>query len=195
MSSFILQKAPSASVVTIWSFYMCNSEVLWRMGVTFQHPLIELSVPPLPLRLCTSLSVDGGSRSVIALTFEGLSLIPCLVIRCPRNGLSSTPKEHFFGLSFISMDQSLSKVYGCISTCFPIERHLMAFMKHLSWNPERDSTFQSIFDKGAQSSLLLLDRLDMLVFVCDISIDTTMPIFCIAVLPSRELLQEAKNVR
>ncbi|GKC75063.1 hypothetical protein Tco_1125837, partial [Tanacetum coccineum] len=70
----------------------------------------RLSVANFQLRLCISLSVLGGLRSVIALTFEGLALIPCLVVRCPRNGPSSTPKEHFFRLSFILIDQSLSKV-------------------------------------------------------------------------------------
>ncbi|GJW25230.1 hypothetical protein Tco_0039041 [Tanacetum coccineum] len=70
----------------------------------------RLSVASFLLRLCISLSVLGGLRSVIVLTFEGLALIPCLVMRCPKNGPSLTPKENFFGLSFILMDRSLSKV-------------------------------------------------------------------------------------
>nr|GEU74212.1 hypothetical protein [Tanacetum cinerariifolium] len=63
-----------------------------------------------PLRLCISLSVFCGFRLIIALTFEGLALIPCLVMRCPKNGPSSTPKEHLLGLSFMLMDWSLSKI-------------------------------------------------------------------------------------
>nr|GFC33159.1 hypothetical protein [Tanacetum cinerariifolium]GFC34695.1 hypothetical protein [Tanacetum cinerariifolium] len=45
-----------------------------------------------PLRLCISLSVLGGFKSVIALTFEGLAWIPCLVMRSPKNDPSLTPK-------------------------------------------------------------------------------------------------------
>ncbi|GJZ02352.1 hypothetical protein Tco_0520313 [Tanacetum coccineum] len=70
----------------------------------------RLSAVSFPLRLCISLNIFGGLRSVIALTFDGLDLIPCLVMRCPKNGPSSMPKEHFFGLSFILIDQSQSKV-------------------------------------------------------------------------------------
>ncbi|GJU21698.1 hypothetical protein Tco_1155040 [Tanacetum coccineum] len=68
-----------------------------KKGRDFLAPFDKnrLSAASFSLRLCTSLSVLGGSRSVTTLTFKGLALIPCLVIRCPRNGPSSTPKEHF----------------------------------------------------------------------------------------------------
>ncbi|GJR30604.1 hypothetical protein Tco_1106836 [Tanacetum coccineum] len=52
------------------------------------------------LRFCISLTDLGGYRSEIAFTFKGFALIPCFVMRCPENIPSSTPKEHFFGLSF-----------------------------------------------------------------------------------------------
>ncbi|GJT36833.1 hypothetical protein Tco_0936698 [Tanacetum coccineum] len=52
----------------------------------------------------------SASWSDIAFTFEGLALIPIFVMRYPRNGPSFTPKEHFLGLSFILIVQSLSKV-------------------------------------------------------------------------------------
>ncbi|GKE28055.1 hypothetical protein Tco_1443439, partial [Tanacetum coccineum] len=68
-----------------------------------------LKAANFPLRICISLSVVGGVRSEISLTFEGLALIPCLVMRCPRNVPSSTLKERFFVLSFMLMAQSLSK--------------------------------------------------------------------------------------
>nr|GEU51348.1 uncharacterized mitochondrial protein AtMg00810-like [Tanacetum cinerariifolium] len=78
------------------------------------------------------LSVNTQIEEEIAFTFEGLALIPCLVMRypmkgpssmlkehffgfpylvmrCPMKGPSSMPKEHSFGLSFMLMAQSLSK--------------------------------------------------------------------------------------
>ncbi|GJR49929.1 hypothetical protein Tco_1400450 [Tanacetum coccineum] len=70
----------------------------------------RLKAANFQLRLCISLSVIGSFRSVISLTFKGLALIPCLVMRCPKNGPSSTPNEHFFRFSFILINQSLSKV-------------------------------------------------------------------------------------
>ncbi|GKC89718.1 hypothetical protein Tco_1150367 [Tanacetum coccineum] len=45
----------------------------------------QLSAVSFPLRLCISLNIFGGLRSLIALTFDGLDLIPCLVMRCPKN--------------------------------------------------------------------------------------------------------------
>ncbi|GJU15992.1 hypothetical protein Tco_1143958 [Tanacetum coccineum] len=63
-----------------------------------------------PLRLYISLSVFGCSTLVIDFTFEGLARIPCLVMRCPKNRPSSTPKEHFFGFNFMLIDQNFSKV-------------------------------------------------------------------------------------
>nr|GEU28876.1 integrase, catalytic region, zinc finger, CCHC-type, peptidase aspartic, catalytic [Tanacetum cinerariifolium] len=62
------------------------------------------------LRLCTSLIGFSCSTSVIDFTLEGLARIPCLVMRCPKDGRSSTLKEHFFGLSFMLIDQNFSKV-------------------------------------------------------------------------------------
>ncbi|GJW06053.1 hypothetical protein Tco_1568476, partial [Tanacetum coccineum] len=62
-----------------------------------------------PLRLCMSFIVLGWSRSVTALTFKGLDFMPCLVMRCPKKGPSSTSNEHFFGFSFTLIDQNLSK--------------------------------------------------------------------------------------
>ncbi|GKA20636.1 hypothetical protein Tco_0700625, partial [Tanacetum coccineum] len=43
-------------------------------------------------------------------TFEGFALIPFLMMRCPRNGLFSTPKEHFPGLSFMLNFRRFSNV-------------------------------------------------------------------------------------
>ncbi|GKA31818.1 hypothetical protein Tco_0718185 [Tanacetum coccineum] len=63
-----------------------------------------------PLRLYISLSVFGCSTLVIDFTFEGLARIPCLVMRCPKNGPSSTPKEHFFRFNFMLIDQNFSNV-------------------------------------------------------------------------------------
>ncbi|GKA07787.1 hypothetical protein Tco_0687011 [Tanacetum coccineum] len=42
----------------------------------------RLSVASFPLRLCISLSVLGGSRSVTAVTFNGLAVVPCFVMKC-----------------------------------------------------------------------------------------------------------------
>ncbi|GKB05359.1 hypothetical protein Tco_0833554 [Tanacetum coccineum] len=80
------------------------------MGVTFQHPLIELSVPPLPLRL--------------------------------------------YVLGVLDTKRTLFWVKLHIDGSEPIKGLL--------------DVFQHAF--LAESSLLLLDRLDVLVFVCDISI-------------------------
>ncbi|GJZ42041.1 hypothetical protein Tco_0588927 [Tanacetum coccineum] len=68
-----------------------------------------LRAASFPLRLCMSFSVLGWSRSVTALTFEGLAFMPCLVMRCPKKGPSSTPNEHFFRFSFMLIEQNLSK--------------------------------------------------------------------------------------
>ncbi|GJT25328.1 hypothetical protein Tco_0895265 [Tanacetum coccineum] len=53
-----------------------------KKGRDFSAPFVEnrLSAASFPLRLYTSLSVLGGSRSVPALNFKGLALIPCLHI-------------------------------------------------------------------------------------------------------------------
>ncbi|GJV45808.1 putative reverse transcriptase domain-containing protein [Tanacetum coccineum] len=151
---------------------MCASAALLECalenGSDFSTPFDRnhLSATSFPLRLCTSLSVDGGSRSVIALTFEGLALIPCIYETFKIGNLRGG--FHHPGRS----STRDSRLVSYILPCMPLHYN------------------------QAQSSLLLLDRLDMLVFVCDISIDTTMPIFCIAVLPSRELPSiEAKNVQ
>nr|GEW58418.1 hypothetical protein [Tanacetum cinerariifolium] len=53
----------------------------------------RLSAAIFPLRLRISLSVLGGLRSVITLTFKKLSLIPFLVMRCPKIGFLNTEGE------------------------------------------------------------------------------------------------------
>nr|GEV89601.1 hypothetical protein [Tanacetum cinerariifolium] len=55
-----------------------------------------------------------------------------------------TPKEQFFGLSFMLIDQSLSKVSWMSINISSSE----ASKKHFSRNPERDYTFPSISGKG-----------------------------------------------
>ncbi|GJT76397.1 hypothetical protein Tco_1043122 [Tanacetum coccineum] len=106
------RKASSASAVHRIVFLSIQLLSALKKGSDFSTPFErnQLSAASFPLRLYTPLSVFGGSKSVTTLTFKGLALIPCLVMRCPRNGYSSTLKEHFFGLSFMLMDLNLSKV-------------------------------------------------------------------------------------
>ncbi|GJX46026.1 hypothetical protein Tco_0271216 [Tanacetum coccineum] len=106
------------SVNTLWGRILFILSAKSTRYITNTSPLIgangsDLSTPfernwlsaaSFSLRLCISLSVLGSYKSVIALTFEGLALISCLVMRCPKNKRSSALKEHFFGLSFMLMD-------------------------------------------------------------------------------------------
>ncbi|GKD69941.1 hypothetical protein Tco_1324031, partial [Tanacetum coccineum] len=88
-----------------------------------------------PLRLYISLSVLGSFRLVIALTFEGLALIPCLVMR-------GTLDHYVVNIGF--------KVLLNLIIKYLVDQSL-ASKKHFCQDPERDSTFQSISSKGLQS--------------------------------------------
>ncbi|GKB63128.1 hypothetical protein Tco_0919314 [Tanacetum coccineum] len=112
MNSFIFQKASSALAVYCRVFSPVQFLSTLKNGSGLSDPFERnlLRAANFSLRVCISLGVLHRFRSVIALTFEGLALIPCLVMRCPKNGPSSTPKERFFGLSFILMKRSLLKV-------------------------------------------------------------------------------------
>nr|GEV79492.1 putative reverse transcriptase, RNA-dependent DNA polymerase [Tanacetum cinerariifolium] len=111
-----------------------------KNGSDFSAPIDrnQFNAASFPLRLCTSLSVRRSSKLVLALTIEGLALIPCLVMRCPRNGPFLTLKEHFFRLSFILMDRSLSKV-SCISFNMLSSEVLFDYhVIHISFNVSPD---------------------------------------------------------
>jgi hypothetical protein len=54
-----------------------------------------------PFWVYTSFSVAGEGIDVIAKTFSGLARSSSLVITTPRNFPSSTPNEHFPGLSLM----------------------------------------------------------------------------------------------
>nr|GFA45368.1 hypothetical protein [Tanacetum cinerariifolium] len=129
MNFFIFSKASSTSIIYFIVVLSVQLLSALKKGRDFSAPFDKnrLSVVSFPLRLCTSLSVLGGSRSVTALTFEGLALIPCLVIRCLRNGPSSMPKDHFFGLSFMLINRNLSKV-SCISFSISFSEVLLITM-------------------------------------------------------------------
>nr|GEX34428.1 hypothetical protein [Tanacetum cinerariifolium] len=75
------------SNTTLMLFVVAASAL--RKGSDFSAPFDRkwLSAASFPLRLCMSLSVLGGLSTVTALTFKGLALIPCLVIRCPKMDL------------------------------------------------------------------------------------------------------------
>nr|GEV04721.1 hypothetical protein [Tanacetum cinerariifolium] len=85
----------------------------------------RLSVVIFSLRLCTSLSSFGYSTAVMTFTFKGLARIPCLVMRCPKNGPSSTPKEHFFRLSFMLIYRNFSKVSFISAIIYSSEHYLI----------------------------------------------------------------------
>nr|GEW02384.1 hypothetical protein [Tanacetum cinerariifolium] len=83
-----------------------------KKGMDISAPFDKkrLRAASFSLRLCISFNAQGCSNLVIALIFEGLAFMPCLVIRCPKNGPSSTPNEHFFAFSFMLIEQNLLKV-------------------------------------------------------------------------------------
>jgi hypothetical protein len=112
MNSFNFWKAASASILHWKIFLSIHPLRVLKNGSDRSAPFDKnlLKAASFPLRLCTSFNVFGDCRSVIAFTFEGFALIPCFVIKCPRNYPSSTPNEHFFGLSFIFMALSWLKV-------------------------------------------------------------------------------------
>ncbi|GJW86974.1 hypothetical protein Tco_0162314 [Tanacetum coccineum] len=176
-----------------------------------------LKAANFPLRICISLSVIGGVRSEIALTFEGLALIPCLVMRCPRNVPSSTPKERFFVLSFMLMAHSLSKAalfcYGAktslllfdwfevlvlIQPVLCIEG--LPFYHNGSWDPcHVNEVFQFSFEAGWQlfsdDNCSYVENMvpipsEVWNFIASWIVDTTIPIFFITVLLSSRLRGE-----
>nr|GEX50074.1 hypothetical protein [Tanacetum cinerariifolium] len=92
----------------LWPSLLSTSKKGSYLSAPFNRKRMRAAI--FPLRLCTSLGVFGCLTSVMAFTFEGLARIPCLVMRFPKNGPSSMLKEHFFGLSFILIDQNFLKV-------------------------------------------------------------------------------------
>nr|GEU80857.1 hypothetical protein [Tanacetum cinerariifolium] len=85
----------------------------------------RLSAANFPLRLCTSLSVLGGSRSVTTLTFKGLALIPYLYTL-----LESTIGYHVIDVRFeVSPDLIIEHLIGQSLVSFfcilQTERHLL----------------------------------------------------------------------
>ncbi|GKC34833.1 hypothetical protein Tco_1047217 [Tanacetum coccineum] len=109
---FISWSAAFASCVHCMFFLSVQLLSTLKKGRDLSAPfdMKRLRAAIFSLRLYISLNVFGCSTSVIAFTFEGLARIPCLVMRCPKNGPSSTPKEHFFGFSFMLIDRNFSKV-------------------------------------------------------------------------------------
>nr|GEV07136.1 hypothetical protein [Tanacetum cinerariifolium] len=82
-----------------------------KKGRDLSAPIDKKRLRAASFSLCLHISFNaqGCSNLVTALIFEGLAFMPYLVIRCPENGPSSTPNEHFFGFSFMLIDQNLSK--------------------------------------------------------------------------------------
>ncbi|GKC93854.1 hypothetical protein Tco_1159296, partial [Tanacetum coccineum] len=117
---FISLSAASASCVHCMFFLSVQLLSTLKNGSDLSVPFDRkwLRAAIFPLRLCTSLSVFGCSTSVMAFTFEGLARIPFLVMRCPKNGPSSTPKEHFFGFS-CTLDHHV------IDICLMVSPYLM----------------------------------------------------------------------
>nr|GEU28900.1 hypothetical protein [Tanacetum cinerariifolium] len=125
------------------------------------------------LRLCISLTVFSGFRSEIAFTLKRLALIPCLVMRCLRNSPSLMPKEHFLGLRFMLITQSLSKprtpYFRGVSLSFFF----------------RSSTLLGLYVENAVPI-----SLEVWNFMALWIVDNTISIFCIAVLLSSRLCRE-----
>nr|GEY64288.1 hypothetical protein [Tanacetum cinerariifolium] len=101
-SSFILRKASSAFAIywTIFSLVQLLSVRIKGSVLSAPFERKRFRATNFLLRFYISLTDLGGCSSEISFTFEGLAFIPCLVMRCLENISSSTPKEHFFGLSF-----------------------------------------------------------------------------------------------
>ncbi|GKA95088.1 hypothetical protein Tco_0817126 [Tanacetum coccineum] len=78
MNFFIFQKASSASAIHLIVFLSVQLLSALKKGSDFSAPFErnQISAASFPLRLCTSLSIFNVSKSVTALTFEGLALIP-----------------------------------------------------------------------------------------------------------------------
>nr|GEW61336.1 reverse transcriptase domain-containing protein [Tanacetum cinerariifolium] len=106
-----LEKASPASAVYHMVFLCVQILSALKNESDFSTPFERnrLSVANFLLRVYTSLSILGGSKSMTSLAFKGLALIPGLEMRFLMNGPSLTSKKNFFRLSFILMDRSLSK--------------------------------------------------------------------------------------
>ncbi|GJR22078.1 hypothetical protein Tco_0970605 [Tanacetum coccineum] len=111
-----IEAVSTASASCVYCMFFLSVQLLstLKKGMDLLMPFDRkwLRAAIFPLRLCTSLSVFSCSTSVMAFTLEGLARTrtPCLVMRHPKNGPSLTPKEHFFGLSFMLIDQNFLKV-------------------------------------------------------------------------------------
>ena len=58
----------------------------------------------LPFKLCTSLTILGGSNSIMTRIFSGLTSIPLRDTIKPKNFLAVTSNAHLFGFSFMLYD-------------------------------------------------------------------------------------------
>ncbi|GJS91675.1 hypothetical protein Tco_0774311 [Tanacetum coccineum] len=144
-------------------------------------------------RLYISLTDLGGCKYDIALTFEGSGLIPCFVMRCPENLPSSTPKENFFGLNFRLITQSLSRV-SLISLFTTIFSSTSTQLRISSLSACRASLaiLCSFFCLcGLFSERRVPIPFGVWNFIALWIVDTTIPICCMAVLPSSRLCGES----
>ena len=80
-----------------------------HLSVALETNLFRAAI--FPFKLWTSLTVLGGSNSIMARTFSGLTSIPLWDTMKPKNFLAVTPNAHLFGFSFMLNDQSVSKVF------------------------------------------------------------------------------------
>nr|GEY33997.1 hypothetical protein [Tanacetum cinerariifolium] len=92
--------------------------------ITNTSPLIrEMSVDNISMNFSSF-----GFEVNDCLDFEGLTLIPCLVVRCPKNGPSSMPKLYFFGFrpqDFIQSNRWIS--------CPPVSDRPQDFIQSNRW--------------------------------------------------------------
>ncbi|GJS95242.1 hypothetical protein Tco_0802210 [Tanacetum coccineum] len=135
----------------------------FRKGSALSVPFERnrLKAASFSLRHCISLTVLGSFKSKIAFTFEGLALIPLFVIRYPRNGPSSTLKDHFLGLSEGVLRSLLGGLFELLLSSYLMYVNSTVPTPLGVWN---------------------------LIAMC--IMDTTMPIFYMAVLPSIRLCGE-----
>ncbi|GKE96990.1 hypothetical protein Tco_1581845 [Tanacetum coccineum] len=108
-SSFIAHLATRPDFLGLASSCFMGLSISIWIGAQLMKEMRICFFPFIASKTTLILSSETA-RSEISFTFEELALIPCFVIRYPRNGPSSTPKEHFMGLSFILIARSLSKV-------------------------------------------------------------------------------------
>lgn len=101
--SLICCSAASDVVVHQKLFFSVHPLRAWKRGRAFSADLEmkQLSAVNLPFSPWASHKVFGEGTSMNSSMLVGLGWIPFLVMQYPRNWLSSTPKVHFHGFSFI----------------------------------------------------------------------------------------------